>query len=808
MPDTTRLQRALAIEAQHQYPNLRGNTQCFAEFVLDTLSALAREVPPRDREAIAPLTTAFARYEHLDPDLRARAVGDLAALLPRWQPKPRHRPEEPADWRDKPVQFVKGIGPALAALLGRLNIHTVDDLLRHYPRQHLDYKQRVRIGQLQAGTRATVWGTIQRVEAYNLPSAKALSIVTVTISDGSGTAIARWFGRKSNKPQLDRQKARFPLGATLLLSGEPKRDSFTGKLAFERPEVEVLGAADDEEGRSLHVGRVVPVYDLTEGLHAKTLRKAIRTALDNHLQLVRDSLPTGLRDHLLTGPEDKRVALIPLRKALETIHFPDQAEELATARIRLAFDELFWMQLGLTWRRRQLEAQTQALQLPPAGELVTRLRALLPFALTHAQERVFREIQADLAKPSPMNRLVQGDVGSGKTVVALLSLLVAVENGYQGALMAPTEILAEQHFAKLKEWVEALGLRVALLTGRQGRKERQVTLRAIAQHEVQLVVGTHALIQDQVTFARLGLVVIDEQHRFGVRQRATLREKGQNPEVLVMTATPIPRTLALTLHGDLDVSVIDELPPGRKPVATRWARTRRDQDEAWEAVRRELQAGRQCYVVYPLIDENEKLETVKAATAERERLATEVFPEFQVALLHGQMSGEEKDREIAKFRAGQSHVLVSTTVIEVGVDVPNASVMVIENAERFGLAQLHQLRGRVGRGAAQSYCYLFSSSRSETTAQRLGIMEATNDGFVVAEQDLALRGPGEFLGTRQSGLPDLKAADLVNDTLLLERAREAALLLLARDPDLSQHPLVKADMFRYFKANMAFLEVG
>ena len=827
MPDLTRLRRALAIEARHQYPNLKGNEHRFAEFVTAELARVMKDLPIAHRGALSPITAKFNRYDDLGAPERERVVQDLAAVLPRLDAAqaeagqvqaaraPRPEKQAYADWRDKPVQFVKGIGPRVAELLTKLNIQTVDDLLRHYPRQHLDYAQRVRIGRLVPGARVTVWGAIKRVEAFSPPTAKGLSIVTVWITDGTGTVAARWFGKKGNKHQMDRQKARFPVGHRLLMSGEPKLDSFSGRIVFDRPEVELLGAggsdesahgAEGSEGSSLQVGRVVPVYDLTDGLNAKVLRKAMRTALDLYLPLVRDSIPAELRDALAARPEAERLVLVPLRKALEGIHFPQTMEEKEIARTRLAFDELFWLQLGLAWRRAKVQAEAQALQLPPAGELVTRLRDVLPFQLTGAQERVVREIQADLALPKPMNRMVQGDVGSGKTVVAMLSLLVAVENGYQGALMAPTEILAEQHYAKMKDWLERLGLRVALLTGRQGRAERKATLRAIEAHQIHVVVGTHALIQEGVNFARLGLVVIDEQHRFGVRQRQLLREKGPQPEVLVMTATPIPRTLAMTLYGDLDVSVIDELPPGRKPVATTWARGARDQRDAWEAVRAELSAGRQCYVVYPLIEESDKLESVKSAVAEHERLASEVFPEFEVALVHGQMSADDKDAVMERFRLGEAHVLVATTVIEVGVDVPNASVMVIENAERFGLAQLHQLRGRVGRGSAQSYCWLFSSSRGETTQQRLGIMEATNDGFVIAEQDLALRGPGEFLGTRQSGLPDLRAADLVKDTLILERAREAALRIVGQDPTLAQRPLLRADLFRYFQANLSFLD--
>jgi len=809
-PDYETLRRALSIEARHHYPNLKGKQAHFADFVIAELGkALQGGLPGAES-----LLLQFRVYGSLNLTERAAAVQALhlwlneriASLTVASSETDEPARDDVMDWRDRPLAISKGsggaiagVGPKTAERLARLNVRTVDDLLRYYPRTYLDFSQRVRIRDLRAGVRVTIWGTIKRVDAYNPPRQAQMSILTVWLTDGTGTVAARWFGKRGNKVALDRQKARFPVGQSVLLSGEPKRDSFSGRIVFDRPATEVLGGLDESGGTSLHVGRLVPVYDLTEGLSANSVRQALRGALDRFLPLVRDALPAATRETL---------QLVPLRQALELIHFPTSLELKDLARTRLAFDELLWMQLGLAYKRAQAQARCEALRLPTVGERVLRLKELLPFRLTQAQERVLLEIQADMAAPNPMNRLVQGDVGCGKTVVALLSLMVAIDNGYQGALMAPTEILAEQHYRKMAEWLSLIGVEAALLTGRTPKKERTRILAGLANQDIHLLIGTHALISDGVDFARLGLVVIDEQHRFGVKQRASLRNKGEQPEVLVMTATPIPRTLSLTVHGDLDVSIIDELPPGRKPVKTIWARTNKQQNETWSHIRTQLAEGRQCYVVYPLIEGSEDLENVKSAVEEHERLSREVFPEFQVALLHGQMKSDEKDAVMDAFRTRETQVLVSTTVIEVGVDVPNASVMVIENAERFGLAQLHQLRGRVGRGPWASYCYLFSENRSETTRQRLEIMEATQDGFVIAEQDLAMRGPGEFWGTRQSGLPDLRAADLVKDTVLLEKARAIAKQLIEADPSLDTRPLLKSDLFRYFRANLSFLEVG
>jgi ATP-dependent DNA helicase RecG len=466
----------------------------------------------------------------------------------------------------------------------------------------------------------------------------------------------------------------------------------------------------------------------------------------------------------------------------------------------LVFDEFFYLQLGLLRRRKEQQQQQTAIHMIPTGELIDGFYEVLPFALTQAQQRVVQDILNDLQKPTPMNRLVQGDVGSGKTVVAVIAILAAIQAGYQSALMAPTEVLAEQHYRKLVSWFNLLHLPVELLTGSTKTAKRRQIHAQLATGELPLLVGTHALIEDPVKFCNLGLVAIDEQHRFGVAQRARLQQKGDNPHVLTLTATPIPRTLALTLHGDLDVSQIDELPPGRKPIQTT-VLSSRDRNHAYDLMRREIVQGRQVYIVLPLVDESEKLD-LRSAIEEHQRLSEVVFSEFNVGLLHGRLNSAEKDEAITRFRDRQTHILVSTTVVEVGLDVPNASVMLIEHAERFGLSQLHQLRGRVGRGADQSYCLLMSSSRSETAQQRLKVLEQSQDGFFIAEMDLRFRGPGQVLGTRQSGLPDFALASLVEDQDVLELARKAATQIIEEDPTVTAWPLLHAELERRYQKLM------
>lgn len=704
--------------------------------------------------------------------------------------KPQSRPggEDPDSVS---VQFVKGVGPKMSGILSRLEIHTVGDLLRHYPRRHLDFNNRLYIRDAKVGQEVTVLAQIRSVSAYQSKRGN-VSIVNVLISDGTGSlAVTRFIGGRSNKYLLDRYKDQFPKGATVLASGLVERDKFNNRLSLKNAEVEILGVlegGDDSTGsietsmpQTIHAGRLVPVYPLTEGLSLRHLRSVIYNALEAYGGSLVDTLPSKIQE---------RFNLMDLQSALYHIHFPDHAGVKDEARRRLVFDELFSVQLQLAMRRHKFDQNENALSLKfDENGLVRELLESLPFKLTGAQKRVFGEISRDLESPKPMHRLVQGDVGSGKTIVALMACLIAIDHHYQAVVMAPTEILAEQHYYQFQRLLAPLGLRACLVVGKQGQKERRQIRQDLRSGQVHVAVGTHALLEEDVEFEKLGLIIIDEQHRFGVKQRARLKAKSLNPELLTMTATPIPRTLALTMHGDLDVSEIDELPPGRKPVETKFMRPA-EKRQIWAFIRDQIKLGRQAYIVFPLIEESETL-SAKAATQEYEKLKTGVFNDLKVGLMHGKLKPQEKEEVMEQFRKGEFHVLVCTTVIEVGVDVPNASVMMIENADRFGLAQLHQLRGRVGRGADQSYCFLVSDTRTEQTRQRLEIMTETNDGFVVAERDLEIRGPGEFLGYRQSGLPDLILTDLVKDTRILEDARNAAIALIKTDPELHGYPKLK-----------------
>jgi ATP-dependent DNA helicase RecG len=557
-------------------------------------------------------------------------------------------------------------------------------------------------------------------------------------------------------------------------------------LTLDNPEIEVLDRHSPSID-SFKVGRVLPVYPLTEGITADFLRKLV-LACQTAIAKLSDPLPQEIRE---------KYELIDLQTAIAQIHFPENTEKLSLARRRLVFDEFFYLQLGFLQRRYEQKQQQQSAIFTPHGELLEKFSDLLPFRLTQAQQRVVNEILQDLNEPSPMNRLVQGDVGSGKTVVGVFAILAALQGGYQAALMAPTEVLAEQHYQKLVSWFNLLYLPVELLTGSTKTAKRREIHAQLSTGQLPLLVGTHALIQETVNFQRLGLVVIDEQHRFGVQQRAKLLAKGNAPHVLSMTATPIPRTLALTLHGDLEVSQIDELPPGRQPIHTSVI-TAKERPQMYELIRREVAQGRQVYIIFPAIEESEKLD-IKAAVEEHKYLTEKIFPNFNIGLLHGRLKSAEKEAALTAFREKQTEIIVSTTVIEVGVDVPNATVMVIENAERFGLSQLHQLRGRVGRGSHQSYCLLVTNSKSNDARQRLGVMEQSQDGFFIAEMDLRLRGPGEFLGTKQSGLPDFALASLVEDQEVLLLAREAAETMMVEDPNLEAHPDLKIKLVQRYE---------
>jgi ATP-dependent DNA helicase RecG len=665
-------------------------------------------------------------------------------------------------------------------------LHYVRDILFYYPRDHVDYARQVNVSDLVVGETVTVMGMVKRCNCFTSPRNKKLTIFELILKDRTGQLkVSRFFAgtRYANRGWQERLKREYPVGAIVAASGLVKKNKYG--ITLDNPELEVLdhpGGSID----SIKIGRVVPVYPLTEGVPADLVRQAVIAALPATKQL-KDPLPAALR---------KQYRLMKVNEAIANIHFPEDSDTLAHARRRLVFDEFFYLQLGFLQRRQaQRQAQTSAI-LAPTGKLVDQFYQLLPFALTGAQKRVINDILNDLQSPTPMNRLIQGDVGSGKTVVAVVAILAAIQSGYQAALMAPTEVLAEQHYRKLVSWFNLLYLPVELLTGSTTTKKRREIHAQLATGELPLLVGTHALIQDPVNFHRLGLVAIDEQHRFGVQQRARLQQKGSSPHVLTMTATPIPRTLALTLHGDLDVSQIDELPPGRQTIQTT-VLSSKERSHAYDLMRREIVQGRQAYIVLPLIEESEKLD-VRSAVEEHQRLSETIFPEFQVGLLHGRMSSAEKDEALNAFRDNETQIIVSTTVIEVGVDVPNATVMLIENAERFGLSQLHQLRGRVGRGSHQSYCLLMSGSKTDTARQRLGVLEQSQDGFFISEMDMRFRGPGEVLGRRQSGLADFALASLVEDQDVLNLARDAAEKIILQDKSLESWPLMKQELeYRY-----------
>ena len=658
-----------------------------------------------------------------------------------------------------PLQYVKGVGPHRAKQLERKGLVTVGDALFHLPLRHEDRTRFTPLRAIRPGEVVTCAGVVAGISPA--PPGRRRQPLVILLRDESGYGTATVWGR----PWVARAVQR---GQRMIVHGRGAR--YKDKVTLQVQEWETVDAADDEP---IHAGALVPVYSSTEGLPQQALRSLIWRLVEAHAHDVEETLPDPVR---------ARRRLVPLAEAVRGAHFPASEGERADAVRRLAFDDFLLLQVGLAILRSRTTRQ-RGVSMRPRGELLGRLRASLPFSLTAAQERVWDDIRRDMAAPYPMHRLLQGDVGSGKTVVAALAVCAAVEAGYQAAVMAPTEILAEQHLATFRRLLEPLGIGVTLLTSGLKGRERSARRAAIAAGEIGCVIGTHALVQEPVEFKRLGLAVVDEQHRFGVHQRARLKGKGERPDVLVMTATPIPRTLALTLYGDLDVSVLDELPPGRKPVRTD-ARTESRRRQIYDFLRAQIADGRQVYVVYPLVEESELVD-LKAATDMAQHLQRDVFPDLTVGLLHGRLASEDKDAIMQSFKAGAIQVLVATTVIEVGIDVPNASVMLIEHAERFGLSQLHQLRGRVGRGPWKSYCILLTSGRlGEDAQRRVAAMVETNDGFKIAEVDLQLRGPGEFFGTRQSGLPEFRVADLLRDTAILEEARREAQAIIAEDTEL------------------------
>ena len=670
------------------------------------------------------------------------------------------------DFLATPLQFIKGVGPRRASDLERVGLATVEDLLYRFPLRYENRAGLIPIAKLRPGQTATVLGEVlsSGIRPTRRPGFKLFELI---LKDDSGPVRAVF-------PNQSFLRDVFQSGQQVVLHG-PVEFRGSGGLQFSNPEYEIIKGEQDEDETTIHTGRIVPIYEKAGSMSPRMQRTLVHQLLANMPAALPDPLPAEIlaRHHL----PDRR-------EALAEVHFPSAGTSVDTlndrrtpAQRRLIFEEFFLFQAGLALRKRRHALDQKPRPVVVDDRIRESARQALPFKLTAGQKEALREVVTDMQRQQPMNRLLQGDVGAGKTVVALLAAIVAMENGLQVAFMAPTEILADQHYLTLRRMLDKSRFRVALLSGGIGAAKRRDALAEIASGVVNLVVGTHALAEDAVAFKSLGLVVIDEQHRFGVEQRATLRAKGLHPDVLVMTATPIPRTLGLTVFGDLDVSVIRELPPGRQPITT-LAKPESRRDEVYRTARRELEQGRQVYVIYPLVEESSKIE-LRAATEMADHLGQEVFPEYRVALLHGRLKSDEKDRVMSGFARGDTHVLVSTTVVEVGVDVANATVMIVEHAERFGLSQLHQLRGRVGRGSHPSTCVLlYQSPLTEAGKARLDALVETTDGFVIAERDLALRGPGDFFGTRQSGLPTLRAGDLLRDFSLLEDARSEALAWL------------------------------
>ncbi len=678
---------------------------------------------------------------------------------------PDRKMADPAEILSQPLSLLPGVGPKVQSRLLKLGLSTLEDAFYHLPYRYEDRRQLKLIRQLGNASTEVFKGTVL-ASGESCTKRTSRRIFEVIIGDDSGTVSLKWFHYRRN--WLEK---RFPIGQKAIFIGEVKRFGATREI--HHPDSELLQGDDDMALLSrkdpISFGRIIPVYPLTEGISQKQMRSIWFPLICDYAHYLPATTPDSIR---------KKYHLLDRLEAIRQVHWPDKQSNLNEleqgrhiGRKSLVFDEFFYLELGLALKRAGVQLE-QGSRMPCEHKYTLPLSKMLPFKLTGAQRRVLGEIKKDMASAHPMNRLLQGDVGSGKTIVALMAALIAIENNFQVAVVAPTEILAEQHFRTFSPWLERLGLTSCLLQGSTSAAEKKQHYAGIASGEIDLVAGTHAILQEGVEFQHLGLGIIDEQHRFGVRQRSILKTKGNNPDMLVMTATPIPRTLSMTLYGDLCVSVIDELPPGRKPVSTKIIH-HKNRSKAHDFIREELKKGRQTYIVYPLVEESEKSD-LQAATIAAQQL-NEIFPEDRIGLLHGKMKTAEKEAVMNAFRTGDIAVLVATTVIEVGVDVPNATLMVIEHADRFGLAQLHQLRGRVGRGAEQSFCMLIPSENySEEAQKRLGVMIKTEDGFQIAEADLEIRGPGDFLGTRQAGLPDFRIASLTRDLSVLEAARQAA----------------------------------
>ncbi len=797
------IKNPLVFASKNQFANL--DTIKGLEYHVDKLAkeALTFTIGKPDRIIFENIIAMFEQFESLDIKLKKERIVECLDRLSHIQGTTR---EPQGDFHGSAsldeskklsasIQFIKGVGPRLSEILGKKGINSVGDALYFLPRKYEDRRGMKKISEAISNDIETIKGKILMLDAVAYRGGRK-RVFEMAVGDGSGTIIAKWF--QFNERYM---KKRFKEGQNIILSGEIKRYQLQKEV--HHPDIEIIEPGEEGNWEFM---QIIPVYSETEGLYQKTMRRIMRRVIDEYSNDVIDGIPDYIRE---------RQNLMSLAESIKKVHFPDLDDNFnalnegrSSAHRSLIFDEFFFLELGLALRKRGVILE-KGISFNITDKYTNKLMSILPFNLTLAQKRVVAEIIDDLKKPHPMNRLLQGDVGSGKTIVAFIASLVVIENRYQAAFMAPTEILAGQHYSTILPLAEKLGLKVVLLTSSIKGSKRTDTYQKIGEGKVDIIIGTHAIIQESVQFHKLGLAIVDEQHRFGVMQRAMLRKKAVNPDVLVMTATPIPRTLGLTVYGDLDSSIIDELPPGRLPVKTKLYHER-DREKVYQKIRQEVENKKQVFVVYPLIEESEKLDLMNA-TQMAEHLQKDIFPDFKIGLLHGRMDSKEKERIMSDFQSKKIDLLVSTTVVEVGIDVPNASLMVVEHAERFGLSQLHQLRGRVGRDDYQSQCILLAQYRkSDDARRRLKIMEQTTDGFKIAEEDFDIRGPGEFLGTRQSGIPDFRIANIARDVKILNEARNEAFQLIENDPSLSSpaHGITKIVLKERWKGRLELASIG
>ncbi len=781
-----KIKASVTFEIKHHYSDYKGKKTYFSKFMIEILYEVLKRINKVEKQNILLLITLFEQY-HTD-DLYCRKVTidktleTFARLRKLIKPKEKH--EQIRTFREEideiDIEFVKGVGPKIAKLFNKIGIFKVKDLIEYYPKKYIDYVAQKQIKDLKIGEQVSLIAQIANVKCYTTQN--KLTIFTITLKDKSGVLPINFFIKTKNRKLIEHYKKLYPINSVVTVLGKVKIDPYTMKTTLDKAQIQVISQNDAVEyGQN----KIIPVYSLTEDLNSKTLTNAINNALVKFQDKIYDPVP----QYIL-----KNLNLIDKKQAVIDIHKPSSNEEIKQARYRLVFEEFFLMQLNLALLRNETNKEKSIKLSIKKDGLTDRFIKNLPFELTNGQKKAIKEITKDLNSSNPMQRLLQGDVGSGKTVVACICLLCAIENGYQGAIMAPTEILALQHFKNFSSWLTPLGLSIGLFSGKNSAKIKKEMNTNLKNGQIHIAVGTHALIQEGVEFNNLGAIVIDEQHRFGVKQRNALLNKGKMPQMLNMTATPIPRTLALTLHGDLDITTIDELPKGRKTIITSLGGAQ-ERKKAYDLIKKEIFFKHQAYIVYPLIEESETL-SAKAATIEAQKLQENEFKGYKIGLLHGKMTPEEKENVMNDFVKQKFDILVSTTVVEVGVDNPNATVMVIENAERFGLSQLHQLRGRVGRSEEQSYCFLINQSSGADTKNKLDILTKTNNGFIISQKDLELRGPGEFLGVKQSGLPDFKIADLVLDSEILDSARLQAQEFV-KNEDIKNYPHLQNELQNY-----------